>query len=247
MSKAPETQDPIHAPRSRRLETLRGITRRDELARYFRASLQSIGIQYFMVIDAAPAEDNFSRALLLHNYPLRWIDRYARKHYFHNDPVALQCRESSTAFFWHEAEKRHAGHPHAAAIAREARDYGLAWGIGIPVREDERCNGWVSLAARQAAVTANALPDLQQFCTDVFFTARTLRQAANRRTTRLTEREKEVLMWCSIGRTSADIAKELGLAEATVVSHLQNAMVKLDANNRVQAVAEAIRLGIINF
>lgn len=62
----------------------------------------------------------------------------------------------------------------------------------------------------------------------------------------LTAREKEVLTWVSIGKTSWEIAHILALAERTVVFHVDNAMKKLDTRTRSQAVAKAFALGLIN-
>lgn len=62
----------------------------------------------------------------------------------------------------------------------------------------------------------------------------------------LTERERECLVWTSAGKTSVEIARILSLSEHTVNHYLNNAARKLDAVNRTQAVAFAIRQGFIN-
>ncbi|EDQ35019.2 DNA-binding HTH domain-containing protein [Hoeflea phototrophica DFL-43] len=61
----------------------------------------------------------------------------------------------------------------------------------------------------------------------------------------LTERERECLVWTSSGKTSVEIARILSLSEHTVNHYLNNAARKLDAVNRTQAVALAIRQGFI--
>jgi len=64
---------------------------------------------------------------------------------------------------------------------------------------------------------------------------------------RLTQREEQVLHWLSYGKTTADISQILGIAPNTVHIHTQNIVRKLDASNRVHAVAKALRTGIIGF
>ena len=54
--------------------------------------------------------------------------------------------------------------------------------------------------------------------------------------TSLSMRELDVVELCSHGNTTADIAKTLGIAEATVNTHLQRACEKLGARNRVHLV-----------
>lgn len=61
----------------------------------------------------------------------------------------------------------------------------------------------------------------------------------------LSPRETDVLGYVAVGRTSADIADELGLAESTVKSYLATAMRKLGARTRHEAVGLARRQGLL--
>ncbi len=60
----------------------------------------------------------------------------------------------------------------------------------------------------------------------------------------LTSREREVLHLLTRGKTNKEIAVELGIAENTVKNHLKNILEKLHLENRVQAVAFALREGM---
>jgi DNA-binding NarL/FixJ family response regulator len=62
----------------------------------------------------------------------------------------------------------------------------------------------------------------------------------------LSERESEVLQHLANGLTTEAVGKQLFLSPATVRSYAENAMRKLDAHNRVHAVAIALRLGLIS-
>ncbi|HYR61906.1 MAG TPA: response regulator transcription factor [Actinomycetota bacterium] len=62
----------------------------------------------------------------------------------------------------------------------------------------------------------------------------------------LTAREREILMQTAQGRTSQDIADQMTLSVHTVRNHLQAVMRKLEAHSRLEAVAKAVRLGLIN-
>jgi len=63
---------------------------------------------------------------------------------------------------------------------------------------------------------------------------------------KISKREKECLLWSAEGLKTTAIAYELDIKETTVTFHIQNAMRKLAANNRQQAIARAISLGVIN-
>jgi DNA-binding NarL/FixJ family response regulator len=58
---------------------------------------------------------------------------------------------------------------------------------------------------------------------------------------RPTEREREVLAQVSHGLTNREIAIELVVGESTVKTHVQNLMRKLNAANRAELIASAMR------
>ena len=61
----------------------------------------------------------------------------------------------------------------------------------------------------------------------------------------LTPREMEVLRHAANGNRNRDIAERLFISEETVKVHIKHIMEKLGANDRTQAVAVALRRGII--
>jgi two-component system response regulator NreC len=61
----------------------------------------------------------------------------------------------------------------------------------------------------------------------------------------LTPREREVLIQLSNGLSARQIASKLGISERTVNTHIGNTYRKLQVNNRVEAVHEAIRIKLI--
>lgn len=55
----------------------------------------------------------------------------------------------------------------------------------------------------------------------------------------LTGRQAETLRWIALGRSAADTAREMGIAERTVHKHLQGVYAKLGVTSRSQAAATA--------
>ena len=64
-------------------------------------------------------------------------------------------------------------------------------------------------------------------------------------TIHISEREKEVLQWVEQGKSSSEISLILGISQRTVNSYIYNIMEKLEAVNRPQMVAIALRKGIL--
>ncbi|MGL4404172.1 MAG: helix-turn-helix domain-containing protein, partial [Notoacmeibacter sp.] len=61
----------------------------------------------------------------------------------------------------------------------------------------------------------------------------------------LSVREVECLKWTAAGKTAYEISVITGLSDRTVEHYIASSMRKLNATNRVQAVAEAVRNRII--
>ncbi len=62
----------------------------------------------------------------------------------------------------------------------------------------------------------------------------------------LSPRETECLGWVSRGKSSNDIGSILGLSPRTVDSYLEKVCSKLRVRTRIEAVALAVRTGIID-
>jgi DNA-binding NarL/FixJ family response regulator len=66
------------------------------------------------------------------------------------------------------------------------------------------------------------------------------------KSTPLSKREREILQKVADGSTTRQVATELGISPHTVKTHLERIFEKLGANDRAQAVAIAIRSGIVH-
>lgn len=62
----------------------------------------------------------------------------------------------------------------------------------------------------------------------------------------LSPREQECLQWVSRGKSSADIGTILSLSPRTVDSYLEKVCAKFRVRTRIEAVAAAVRQGIVN-
>jgi DNA-binding NarL/FixJ family response regulator len=61
----------------------------------------------------------------------------------------------------------------------------------------------------------------------------------------LTPRETEVIALIATGLTNAQVAQRIGRTEETVKVHVKNILQKLDAQDRTEAVTQAVRRGFI--
>lgn len=69
--------------------------------------------------------------------------------------------------------------------------------------------------------------------------------AAQPATAELTAREREILALFVEGLTNAEIAERLGVSVHTVRNHVQNLLAKLGAHSKLEALAIALRRGLV--
>jgi DNA-binding NarL/FixJ family response regulator len=60
----------------------------------------------------------------------------------------------------------------------------------------------------------------------------------------LTTRERDVLRRLVAGRTTTEIAQEIGVTRNTARTHVQNVLMKLDAHSQLQATTQVVRAGL---
>ena len=161
----------------------------------FLSSIRTVGLEYFLIGGVPTTIEPVSKMILLHNYPDEWVRRYTIQNYFADDPVCLHCLDTTTPFFWEEAEARFAGHPASVKIMKEAREHGLAWGVCLPLHNINGCEACICLSAQRPVLQERDLDQIQLFCAYVFNKAKLLKKNSLFLAKELTPREREVLMW----------------------------------------------------
>jgi len=73
-----------------------------------------------------------------------------------------------------------------------------------------------------------------------------MRRASGAESTRLSDREHEVLLLLADGLGAAEIGRKLFLSESTAKSHIARIYQKLGAANRAQALVTAMRIGLLS-
>src|SRR5690606_22053097 len=111
--------------------------------------------------------------------------------------------------------------------------------------ERGRCGALV-FAGRQMMLDENALCDVHARCFSIFGDVARQRMQDCAKVPPVSKREIECLRLTANGLTSDDIASALGLSVHTANQYLTNSTHKLNAVNRIHAVAKALRSGLID-
>ncbi|MFY1832363.1 autoinducer binding domain-containing protein [Myxococcus fulvus] len=182
------------------------------------------------------------------SYPPGWMAHYRQHDYLRIDPVVRLGANSTELVVWSDEL-----FAQAPRLREDARAFGLASAVAQSCWAAHGVFGLLTFArASPEPLSDEALEALRQ---PMLVTAHQLHarmmgllvpRLAPDVDTALTPREREVLLWTGEGKTSADISTILDISERTVNFHIGNALLKLNATNKVQAVVKALTLGLMD-
>jgi DNA-binding CsgD family transcriptional regulator len=118
-------------------------------------------------------------------------------------------------------------------------------GIAFPVHADRGQCGLVVFLGSEIALPQEALYEIHARCFSLFAAVARIRPGDAGRMRAISKRELECLKLTANGNTSEEIARLLKLSVHTANQYLTQSTQKLNAVNRNQAVAKALRLGLI--
>lgn len=118
-------------------------------------------------------------------------------------------------------------------------------GIALPVHADRGQCGLVVFLGSEIALSDDTLCEIHARSFALFAAVARIRPGETGRTRSISKRELECLKLTANGNTSEEIAKLLKLSVHTANQYLTQSTQKLNAVNRNQAVAKALRLGLI--
>lgn len=132
-----------------------------------------------------------------------------------------------------------------------AADFGVTGGITIPIHQMDRSTyGNLTLFFNQDS--GNWLDQLNTSSSDLHVATLYLHtrlsdiQPSHKDVPVLSPREQDCILFLAHGFQTAQIADRLTLSDATVNEYIQNARRKLNARTRSEAVALAVRMGLVS-
>ncbi|NRB40595.1 MAG: autoinducer binding domain-containing protein [Pseudomonadales bacterium] len=171
-----------------------------------------------------------------------WLELYQEKNLQLIDPVVNASLSSNNLVNWSDCYNSHT--PAFKEFESLADDHNLMNGASLSM---DHSNSLV--ISTITSLIFDQAPDQRQLEL-VSFIAPMLNSAIGKRhfwpKPKLTDKQLEVLNWMKEGKNSWEISIIMGIKEGTVKFHVTNIMHILGANNRTQAVAIAISLGVIS-
>lgn len=211
---------------------------------------KALGFERFIYAVRVPVTFSQPYVFALNGFPSGWLEAHQELGYLENDPVVAHISKTFKPFFWDELTQRVGLDDE---FFEHAKSYNLNSGLSMPIRGDKGEIAVMNVATsklidddelyRDELMVAMQwyLPRLHERVHELV-----LDQPQSGFDVNLTKREQSCLRWVGDGKTSWEIGKILNISERTVVFHLKNATTKLQASNRQEAFAKALRFGKID-
>jgi LuxR family quorum sensing-dependent transcriptional regulator len=202
------------------------------------------GFAFVKVVDfEKPDPVSGGPLLTFGEWPATWLSHYHRSGYIAHDPLVKGLLSGLPSV---RSETLRCSDTMAEQIAEEERSFGLEDVLAIPIRVQGRVKASVCAAGETSAIRGLSALVFGLVAPHLYRAAERLSLSLmGEAGPSLSGRELTCLRWSAAGKTSREIAVIMDISEHTANAHIRNATTKLGVATRVQAVAEALRRGLM--
>ncbi|MBO6718557.1 MAG: autoinducer binding domain-containing protein [Rhizobiaceae bacterium] len=225
------------APDAIRLDTL------PDIARKLRRTMESMGANHFAACFVTPRGERRRIIPCLDAHYPGIAEETKLLAMLLGDRFARRMTASSVPMWWSHTSV--IVPPNAFAERMEA-PAGSASGVALPVSAEHGPEGVILFTGPAIDLSSDGLCETHAACVGLFAVIAKLKPLSGAAASSISKRELECLMLTASGLTSEEIAERLGLSVHTANQYLTNTTRKLNAVNRTQAVAKAMRLGLFD-
>ena len=228
------------------------------------ATLQSLGFDRYSYVHVRPPPGKRIRSFVpstsqggqivhefLATFPGAWVDHYLSHGYSDVDPTFQAATGTILPFSWRDISLRNDLSNGQRRVFDEARDFGLTAGATVPIHGPD--SGLSTLNVSASGNPSAFDEAYQAHRQDLLWIAAQTHEAFLRLSedvpdhdrVRLTDRERDCLLWTARGKTAWEVGQILTISEETVLFHLKNATRKLGVFSKHHAVVKAVMRGHI--
>lgn len=228
----------------RLLEELASLQTQFDVFRFMRKLGEHYGCSAFLVSQLLEADvAEISGRTIITNWPSELLTLYDKSGLIPTSPMIKKLRNTTIPFtFTMQELAQIRGNDSVKELFER---FGMDSGAVFPVADMNGIRGAVVFCGMGVNLVVQQMMELSYFAIHVYQHLMVVSRSERKQAEPLAEREISCLVWTAAGKTSAEIADILTLSEHTVNHYLNRATKKLDAVNRTQTVAKAIRMGLI--
>ncbi|HEV2597945.1 LuxR family transcriptional regulator [Sphingopyxis sp.] len=188
------------------------------------------------------------RGIRIHNYPPDWARWFDDNGLGTTDPIHRESHHRMAGFIWSDVPWRRRERPGDRQIFQRARRHGIGNGLTVPAHLPGEAHGSVSFAwAPGQAASVEALFFATMISGPAFEAARLLAFPELALAPRLTDRQRECLIWAANGKSAWESSHIIGLSRDTVKEHLRNARARYGVHDGMSLAIRALFAGEISF
>ena len=229
------------------LKSVSTLATQYDIVRLLKKITEIYRLRAFLVIRIPGATNHTLQSTsVVSSWPADLMARYDQASLMGSSAILHRLRGSTIPFTVDLDERARSGGARDADVLALFKAHNMERFAVFPVSDPEGQRGAVSYYGDRAVLSEQEMLELSMVSIHVFDRLYQIGRSAQKPGEGLTEREIDCLNWTAAGKTSAEISEILGLSEHTVNHYLNRATRKLDTVNRTQAVAKALRTGIIS-
>jgi DNA-binding CsgD family transcriptional regulator len=222
-----------------------GLKTQFDVFRFMKRLTEAYRCRAFMVMNLPPITSfDIQSNSVINSWPAELLTVYDQEGLMANSPIMRRLRNSTLPFI-HETTETNRDDGRTRLVVTLFERFRMTRCAYFPTHDASGLRGAISLAGDREVFSYEEMKELSYIAIHVYDRLAEIRNLDVRVIDALTDREIDCLNWTAAGKTSAEIAEILTLSEHTVNHYLNRATKKLDTVNRTQAVAKALRVGLI--
>ena len=246
------------------VESLAGAGSTAEIGAKLEVVLKAMGFERFAYVHVRPPLGKKLRAFVppgsrsgnqvhefLSTLPDSWVDYYLSRDYGDVDPTLHAAVGRLLPFQWRDIGGQNDLSNGQRRVLNEARDHGVRDGATIPIHGPD--SGLSTLSVVGCTGEREFDEAYRQSYRDLMWLAinthetflKLAEDAPAQGRVRVTDRERDCLLWTARGKTAWEVGQILSISEETVLFHLKNVTRKLGVFSKHHAVVKAVIQGYI--
>jgi LuxR family quorum sensing-dependent transcriptional regulator len=224
-----------------------GLMTQYDIFRFMKRWTEAWEMRAFMVLDVPPQlQGSLSDHTIITSWPAELLQTYDNDGFLKRSNVIRELQGATLPFFVDLKFMSVGQDDHwMRSVETVLGRFSMERAIWCSVRDVNGNHGAIGLSGMRDDFSHDELADFYYLATSIYARINFVKNLDARSVEILSDREIDCLNWTASGKTSAEIAEIMQLSEHTVNHYLNRATKKLDTVNRTQAVAKALRIGII--
>lgn len=224
-----------------------GLKTQFDVFRLLKQMAEAFGFKYFIIL-RMPGSESFdlNENSIITNWPSDFLKSFDDAKLLRSSPLIALMQDCVLPLNFRYQDLVDARDGEDADKAREMYAPYLLWnGVCIPLHDPCGERAAIIFSGDRQPLDHQEFSELTYLAIHIYQRLVDVTRRDRKPNQKLTQGEYECLKWTASGKTSGEIGQILKLSQHTVNHYLGRVIVKLDAVNRTQAVAKAVRQKII--